>query len=181
MNSKRSNGFTLLEVLIAILIFSFGMLGLAVLQAQSIKVNQSANFRSQATALANVILDNMRANRGNLGSFYSNPYNAPIDGCGELPAGGAPADDVTAWRQLLSCELPQGVGAIAPLPTGTNQVAVCIRWSDSRLESGTPAGGADCVADATTFGAGSTDDGTSNGSGAGVDGDSSVFVVVARL
>ncbi|HEY0229831.1 MAG TPA: type IV pilus modification protein PilV [Dokdonella sp.] len=181
MNPKRANGFTLLEVLIAVLIFSFGMLGLAVLQAQSIKVNQSANFRSQATALANVMLDSMRANRGNLGSFYSNPYNAPADDCPALPDGAAPADDVTAWRQLLSCELPQGVGAIAPLPAGTNQVAVCIRWSDSRLETGAAAGGADCVADAARFGAGASDDGTSNGSGAGVDGDSSVFVVVARL
>ena len=58
---RKTRGFSLLEVLIALLIFSFGLMGLAALQSFSVKNNQSSSFRSQATALAYMIIDNMRA------------------------------------------------------------------------------------------------------------------------
>jgi type IV pilus assembly protein PilV len=171
-NRMRPRGFTLLEVLVALLIFSFGMLGLAALQVQSIKVNQSSSFRSQATALANILLDNMRANRSQLVNFYSDTYVAQT--CAALPATAAPSDDLSAWRSQVGCELPNGSGAVAPI--GNNQVAVCLRWSESRLQSGAPTS-TSCQTDATTFGAGSAGTGT----GAGSDNEQSVFIVVATL
>jgi len=48
---NRSGGFTLIEVLIAALVLAVGLLGLAGLQAASIKNNLSAYKRSQATQL----------------------------------------------------------------------------------------------------------------------------------
>jgi type IV pilus assembly protein PilV len=173
MSLRRPHGFTLLEVLIAMLIFSFGMLGLAALQSFSVKANQSANFRSQATALAATLMDNVRANRSNIGSYYSNSY-ATVD-CATVPdETEIPALDIALWRRQLACELPQGQGAIAPI--SANEIAVCIRWSDSRLQQGS-ATGTTCTGDAGVFGAGSAGGGT----GAGVDGDSSVFVLATRL
>lgn len=173
MSSRSGRGFTLLEVLIAMLIFSFGLLGLAALQTYSVKANQSANFRSQATALAATLMDNVRANRVRIGDYYSNSYAAV--GCETAPVGaGAPALDIAMWRQQIACELPQGQGAIAPI--SANEIAVCIRWSDSRLQQGSAAG-TNCTGDATAFGAGFAGGGT----GAGIDGDSSVFVVATRL
>ena len=50
--TKSARGFTLLETMIALVIFSIGLLGLAGLQATSIKFNQSAYLRTQATFLA---------------------------------------------------------------------------------------------------------------------------------
>ena len=59
----RISGFTLLEVLVALVILSIGLLGLAGLQAASLRYNHSSYLRSQATLIAYDIVDRMRANR----------------------------------------------------------------------------------------------------------------------
>jgi len=59
---KSQKGFTLLEVMIAMVIFSIGLLGLAGLMAQSTRFNNSAQYRTQAVYLAYDMLDRMRAN-----------------------------------------------------------------------------------------------------------------------
>ena len=59
---NKNTGFTLIEVLIAMLVLAVGLLGLAGLQATSLKNNQSAYNRSQATQLAYDLADRMRAN-----------------------------------------------------------------------------------------------------------------------
>lgn len=172
--ARSSFGFSLLEVLIALLIFSFGMLGLAALQTYSVKTNQSAHLRSQATALANMMMDSIRANRQELSAYYSNSYEEFA--CATAPTESSPAaHDVEFWRQQVNCLLPEGRGAIAPI--SPNEVAVCIRWSDARWESSEGSAEGSCTADAATFGAAMADDGP----GAGTDGEFTVFVVSSRF
>ena len=48
---QAQRGATMLEILITLLILSIGLLGMAGLQALSLKSNQSAYYRSQATFL----------------------------------------------------------------------------------------------------------------------------------
>lgn len=170
----RKNGFTLLEVLIALVIFSFGMLGLAALQTFSIRTNQSANMRSQAVVLATMALDNMRANRLNLVSYYNDSY-ASFDCAGAPAVSPIATRDRETWLQQLACQLPQARGAIAPI--NANEVAVCIRWSDSRWVSGGSATGGSCLADVATFKAGES----LNGTGSGTDGEFTVFVTTTRF
>lgn len=59
---RRATGFSLLEVLIALLVLSLGLLGLAALQVTSLKFNTESYYRTQATFLAYDIIDRMRAN-----------------------------------------------------------------------------------------------------------------------
>ena len=59
----KQSGFTLLEVLVAMLVLAIGLLGLAGLMTSSMRDNLSASHRTQATWLAYDILDRMRANR----------------------------------------------------------------------------------------------------------------------
>lgn len=173
-SARRVNGFTLLEVLIALLIFSFGLLGLAALQTYSIRTNQSANMRSQAVVLANMMLDNMRANRINLVGYYGNAYSA-FSCTGTPSTTSIAARDRDVWLQQLACQLPQGRGAVVPM--NANEVAVCIRWSDSRwIEGGAETGGT-CSADVATFKAGESLGGTGNGT----DGQFTVFVTTTRF
>jgi len=60
---KYLNGFTLLEVMISLLILSIGLLGIAALQANSLKTNHGAYQRTQAIFLAYDMMDRLRANR----------------------------------------------------------------------------------------------------------------------
>lgn len=72
-------GFTLVEVLVALLILSIGLLGLAGLQAGGLRSNHSAYLRSQAVMLAHDMADRMR----------SNPVAAAAD-CYKIPNAGCP-------------------------------------------------------------------------------------------
>lgn len=59
---KSQHGFSLLEVLVALLVLSIGLLGLAALQTTSLQFNTGSYYRTQATFLAYDILDRMRTN-----------------------------------------------------------------------------------------------------------------------
>lgn len=60
---RAERGFTLIEVLIALLVLSVGLLGLASLQISSVANNQEASLQSQATAIMMDLASRMRANR----------------------------------------------------------------------------------------------------------------------
>lgn len=57
-----ARGATLLEVMIALMIFSIGMLGLSALQVTGLRETGNAEKRTQATLLANDMIERMRAN-----------------------------------------------------------------------------------------------------------------------
>lgn len=60
---QQVRGATLIEILVALLILSFGILGMAALQARAIKGNHSAMQRTQAVVMSYYILDAMRVDR----------------------------------------------------------------------------------------------------------------------
>lgn len=66
---KNQQGIVLLEALIAILIFSFGILALVGLQAAMLKNTDDAKYRSEASYIAQQQLGFMWANPNNLGTF----------------------------------------------------------------------------------------------------------------
>jgi type IV pilus assembly protein PilV len=127
---RRSRGFSLIEVLITILICAIGLLGMAALQAVSMRSNQSANFRTQATALAYMIIDRMHANADAVrrGEYYSAMASRS---CSAGPDDGARTStyDMQQWQQQLACQLPEGQGAVL-FPGG--KVQVQITWTDAR-------------------------------------------------
>ena len=152
---------------------SFGLLGLAALQAYSVKANQSAHFRP-GDRTEHMMLDSIRANRSQLPQYYSNDYEE--FNCDDTPAASPRAlNDLESWRQQIACQLPSGRGAVAPI--SANEVAVCIRWTDARWESDDGTAEGECIADAEDFDAGIA----AGGSGAGTDGAFSVFIVSTRF
>ena len=72
---SRNRGFTLLEVLIALVVLSVGLLGIAAMMNFSLKANDSAYLRTQAEAFAYNIVDKMRANQN---AALNGSYNIAI-------------------------------------------------------------------------------------------------------
>lgn len=129
----KQPGFTLLEVLVAMIVLAVGLLGLASLQATSLRVNNSAYLRSQATNIAYDIADRMRANRqAALGGAYdSQAIAGSPPACASVALTGTTiaARDIQSWRTAMACNLPQGTGSIA---RNANTFTVVIQWDDSR-------------------------------------------------
>lgn len=133
MISRSTAGFSLIEVLIAVLVLSVGLLGLAGMQATSLRFNHNAYMRSQATFLAHDMLERMRANRDQASTYAI--------GIGEDAAGdGLAAQDLAQWKARLARELPQGDGAVA---VDGSLVTVLVQWDDARGDEGAenPEGG----------------------------------------
>ncbi|MFN2308477.1 MAG: type IV pilus modification protein PilV [Gammaproteobacteria bacterium] len=122
--AHRARGVSLIEILITVLVLAIGLLGLAGLQATSLRNNQGAYTRTQATYLAYEIADAMRAN---ITVARAGGYNL---GFGDAPAGGGiVGDDLTAWRDRVIALLPGGEGAISQ---AGNIFTISVRWDDSR-------------------------------------------------
>ena len=66
------SGFTLVEVLVALVVLSIGLLGLAALQLSSLQFNTNSLLRTQATVVAYDLIDRMRSNRA---GFTADAYN----------------------------------------------------------------------------------------------------------
>ncbi|MGJ7493746.1 type IV pilus modification protein PilV [Variovorax sp. RT4R15] len=62
--SRRSHGFSLLEVLVAVLIVSFGLIGLSKMQAAALANTQVARARALIALQASSLAEAMHANRG---------------------------------------------------------------------------------------------------------------------
>lgn len=124
---KRERGFSLLEVMVTLVIVSLGLLGISALIANSLKYNQSAYARTQATWFANQIIDEMRANRTTAEGASSSPYAVAV-GSTAAPSG-APAE-LQAWFSQIRAALPSATGGVVYDPT-TKLFTVTVGWDDS--------------------------------------------------
>lgn len=79
---RLAAGFTLLEVLVAIVVLSFGVLGVVGLQAAALQANKEARYQSSAVRLGRELGDLMRGNKGLAvtTSAATNPYLVDFDG-----------------------------------------------------------------------------------------------------
>lgn len=129
----KQSGFTLLEVLVAMLVLTIGLLGLAGLMASSMRNNLSASQRTQATWMAYDIIDRMRANRTSaIAGTYDTNWGAAACTVA-APTGTVEAQDIAAWKSQLGCVLPTGDGSIV---TNAGRATVVIQWNDSRGSQG---------------------------------------------
>ena len=119
MKSPRSiqRGILLLEALIAILLISFGILGLIALWANSLKDVSEAKYRSDASFLANEMIGQMWLDRASIAVGYTAPAN---------------------WTDRLAATLPGGTGTVdvavngevlpAPVPPAL-KATITVKWT----------------------------------------------------
>jgi type IV pilus assembly protein PilV len=122
----RQKGFTLIETLVALVVLSIGLLGVAALQLTALQNSGSAVFRSQATFLIYDIADRMRANHDRA---VAKAYDLKF---GDTPGNTSAAEkDLTAWKNAVASTLPAGDAEIVTEGT-EGQVVIRIRWDDSK-------------------------------------------------
>jgi type IV pilus assembly protein PilV len=138
---ENQRGFTLLEVLIALLILSIGLLGLAALQTVGLRSNQMASMRTQAIQATYDISDRMRANPEGvdnqdyvIATNDPNPTYTASEDCEliDCDATQMATYDLSLWRDKVE-ELPDGRSQIVRSVVGTVVVhTITVFWNEER-------------------------------------------------
>jgi len=152
---SSNHGFTLLEVLIAIVVLSFGLLGMAGIQAIGIKNTSDANARTLAIQQAYDMADRIRANTvgATAGVYDSIAATIPADpGCIATGCSATQLRDYDQryWNTNNQNMLPSGKGTVAVVG-GTaipnKQYLITVMWNENRIA----APGTTCGTDITCF------------------------------
>jgi type IV pilus assembly protein PilV len=123
-NPAKQSGVMLLEALIALLIFSVGILAIVGMQASAFQDMGEAKYRSDAAFLANQVIAEMWSNANNLADYV-------YDGTG------APPKAIENWVATVQTRLP-GATANPPVITrdaATNAMTVIVSWQQARDHS----------------------------------------------
>jgi type IV pilus assembly protein PilV len=113
---RESAGFVLIEVLVSILIFVFGLLAVVGLQANMIRAQTSAKMRGDATFLANEIVGVMWGDIGQLTN-----YDTASSRCSGYAR-------CSTWLAEVAAALPGGTAAVVPDPV-SGQVQITLSWT----------------------------------------------------
>jgi type IV pilus assembly protein PilV len=134
--ATRQRGMTLVEILVAIVVLSVGLLGLAGLQLKGMQVNQGSAYRWQAALLVEDIADRMRADRT---SAQNGQYNVT----GGVPAttGSSTTQSVLQdWWSRVQAQLPGAQATIGPVAPGATansfSIPISVTWNDTRAQGG---------------------------------------------
>lgn len=107
--TRSQRGFSLVEVLIALIIMSVGMLGIASLYVQSMQAGRTALFRHSAVTLAGDVADRIRANPTAVAAYTGVGVNggciAGNTNCSNVQMA---AQDILLWKQQAVDSLPNG-------------------------------------------------------------------------
>ncbi len=112
-----SRGFSIVEALVALVVLSIGMLGIAALYVESLRAGRSAIYRTQAVNLASDMADRIRANRQGRNSYAlpagaaaPSPQTCSPPGTMNCTAQQLAQDDLAQWVASIAAQLP-GNGA----------------------------------------------------------------------
>lgn len=105
-----------MEVLVSLLVLSFGMLGMAGVQGVSLRGNQAAYYRTMATSLSVDVIERMRANLAAVDAgHYDGITGAETASCfttAGCTGAQMAAQDVLDWQALVTATLPLGASAV---------------------------------------------------------------------
>lgn len=136
MRSARSrprpaqHGFTMIEVLVALLVFSVGVLGLVGTQATAVRMATDARDRSSATFLADQLLARMLISDPATAASFAHRATGTTP-C--TPSGTASANAiVTGWLAEVAAQLPNAAATAQQVvvDVATGQVTIRLCWQN---------------------------------------------------
>jgi len=145
LRKSCATGFTLVEVLVAVVVLAVGLLGMAGLQVLALKGNQSSLQRSLALLLISDIAERMRANASAArnGTYKLSPANPglapplPTPDCRSAAACSSAqlaSFDLAEWQQRLAAGLPRATARIecGTGCSGSSLQAITVYWDEDR-------------------------------------------------
>jgi type IV pilus assembly protein PilV len=147
LKTIKNCGFTMVEVMVALLILSIGLLGLAMLQVTNLQFNTDAYTRTQATLIAYDIIDRMRVNPTGITNGYykilnDTDYTSNIQPCTAATCGcpsGCNAQalaiyDLWRWYSMQEKYLPGTPIKRSTINVDANKlVTVTINWMEKDI------------------------------------------------
>jgi type IV pilus assembly protein PilV len=138
-HSRTQSGFTMVEVLVALVVLAIGLLGIAALYLNSLQAGRTAIYRTEAVTLASDLADPIRMNR-TAEAAYNATYGTATTAVGACATTAGCTDaqlattDLADWKAAIAQRLPDGEGEVTvTAPTGVGEPAtyvVSIRWSE---------------------------------------------------
>lgn len=128
---RGAGGFSMIEVLVALVVLAIGLLGFALLQTMNLRFTQSANHRTQAINLASDLLDQMRANRNDSAWYVAAAFDANSvsrEVCSRPTGDVEYTDNIARWQCQVVATLGEGASVQTDYDAGL--VTIAISWSD---------------------------------------------------
>jgi type IV pilus assembly protein PilV len=127
-------GFTLIEVLVALVVMSVGMLGIAALYLEGLRAGRTAIYRTTAVNLAADMADRIRANE-QAGNAYAGTGPGSDESCVNGDEDCTPAelanDDWFSWNRQIETQLPEGAGAEILVDGGPARIyTITLQWPE---------------------------------------------------
>jgi len=126
---SNNKGFSLLEVLVAVVILAIGLLAAASMQTMALTATTTSRNTTLAVQLAEEVVDRIRVNAGSTPEIY---YDLTTESCSSLSSTTA-LGDCEQWRdRLQSSGLPSPVGTVSvaldtPISTAAT-ITVTVTW-----------------------------------------------------
>jgi len=135
--SNKQRGFSLIEVLVALIVMSVGMLGIAGLYVQSLQAGRTSMFRHQAIALAGDVADRIRANPAARSAYTgAGADNGCVATGVDCDVASMAQHDVFLWKQQAGNSLPgsaaTGGGDVTVLFEDVNppRYTIIVSWDE---------------------------------------------------
>jgi type IV pilus assembly protein PilV len=148
MRLKTNHGFTLVEIMVAMLVLAIGLLGLAGLQANGLRQNTNALYRTFAMMQAYDMADRIRVNVAGREAGAYDSITTGIPGAQNCTTATCLPNEIAAfdaweWNTLNSQLLPSGTGSVSVAGVAPNQMfTVTVMWDEERTgATGTNCGG----------------------------------------
>ena len=130
---RGSNGFTMLETLVALLILSVGLLGALRLALATTRTHQQAGYRLRAATLASDMVERIRLNRAGRDGYTARSFNNNCNTDSRQGRSCSPAElaahDLFEWRREIDASLPGGVGIVVSTSHETlPRLLVSVEW-----------------------------------------------------
>ena len=138
--TRHQHGVSLVESMIALLVISVGLLGIAALQITSISQNSSALHHSQAVWAAYDMSDRIRANDNSFAAYagidtITGSYTQSCEGIANVcTSAQIMTADAADWTTMVS-NLPSGHGQIIA-QADPNELLIAVMWNDGNTTGG---------------------------------------------